>query len=322
MSAHREPDANPLPAADQALLEMVRWLARDGYRFTTATPATHARVNARGENAWARDLAGVFGWSRPFREALLAPALFGLMRDAGILAQEEDGWRCRLRVSSVGANLYLHSAYPTTDADAVFLGPDTYRYAAALARHLAALERPLRRVADIGCGAGVAAIAMALAQPRAEVHALDINEAALRLTRINALLAGAGNLTAGISDLLGGVTGSFDLIAANPPYLVDPAERAYRNGGGPLGAGLSLAIVDAALERLAPGGTLLLYTGVAIVDGADPFAAAAQARLAAAGAAWTYEEIDPDVFGEELLCPAYAGTDRIAAVVLKAVRVP
>ena len=31
---------------------------------------------------------------------------------------------------------------------------------------------------------------------------------------------------------------------------------------------------------------------------------------------WCYEELDPDVFGEELLQPAYAEVDRIAAVLL------
>lgn len=40
--------------------------------------------------------------------------------------------------------------------------------------------------------------------------------------------------------------------------------------------------------------------------------------LEAARLSWKYEEIDPDVFGEELDTPAYAGIDRIAAVLLVA----
>jgi len=31
---------------------------------------------------------------------------------------------------------------------------------------------------------------------------------------------------------------------------------------------------------------------------------------------WTYEELDPDVFGEELERGVYTGADRIAAVTL------
>jgi len=116
------------------------------------------------------------------------------------------------------------------------------------------------------------------------------------------------------------VAGDFDFILSNPPYLVDPGERAYRHGGGPLGAGLSLAILDTALQRLAPGGTLLLYTGVAMVDGRDPFLEAVRTRLDGQDVAWRYRELDPDVFGEELEAGVYAHTDRIAAVVLTVTR--
>jgi methylase of polypeptide subunit release factors len=160
-------------------------------------------------------------------------------------------------------------------------------------------------------------VLLAHALPGAEVLAVDINPAALRFTGVNAALAGVA-VAARRSDLLGGVDGFFDLIVANPPYLVDPASRAYRHGGGPLGAELSLDIVRTACDRLAPGGALLLYTGAAVVNGEDPFRAAATGQLALAGLAWTYEEVDPDVFGEEIAEGAYRDADRIAAVVLTA----
>jgi len=210
----------------------------------------------------------------------------------------------------------VHSAFPTTKADSVFFGPDTYRFARAI---LARLDRPVRRAVDIGAGAGPGAILVARAYPGAEVFAADINPAALRMTRVNARLNGAA-VTAVESNLLSAIPGVFDLIVSNPPYLIDPGARAYRHGGGELGAGLSLAILDAALGRLAPGGMLILYTGAAIVNGIDPFHVAAAARLEGSGCGWTYEEIDPDVFGEELEHGVYTSADRIAAVVLTVIR--
>ena len=103
---------------------------------------------------------------------------------------------------------------------------------------------------------------------------------------------------------------------SNPPYLNDALQRAYRHGGGDFGASLSLRILEATLPRLAPDGSLILYTGAAIVSGRDLFREAALPRLAEGGFAWTYEEVDPDVFGEELETEAYRAADRIAAVVL------
>ena len=299
---------------DAALLQMAKAVQATGYAFITPTPATHARVNARTESVIAQDLAGAFGWSRPFRTDSVPSDILALMREAGVLLSDDAGARSAVRLSSLDGLLFVHSAYPTTAADSVFFGPDTYRFARAVLARLAK-GAPVRRAVDIGCGAGPGAVLVARACPDAEVFAVDINEAALRLTRVNAALAGV-RVTAVNSDLLAAVPGSFDLIVSNPPYLVDPGERAYRHGGGPLGAGLSLDILGTALGRLTPGGTLLLYTGAAIVNGIDPFKHAAAAQLAVAGAGWTYEELDPDVFGEELERGVYTSADRIAAVVL------
>lgn len=312
------PSHAPLNEADESLLALARAVRDTGYEFITPTPATHARVNARAESGVAQDLRGVFGWSRPFLPEILPPDLFALMRRAGAAAPEADGrlWRSLVRISSLDGLLFLHSAYPTGAADAVFFGPDTYRFAAAIEAGLAGREAPIHRAADIGCGAGPGGILVARARPAAEVAMLDINDAALRLARVNAALAGTPNAEALHSDLLGGVPGEFDWIVSNPPYLLDPARRSYRHGGGALGEGLSITILDAALQRLAPGGSLVLYTGVAIVDGRDAFREAAVERLAGTDMAWRYRETDPDVFGEELEGGIYDQADRIAAVVL------
>ncbi len=300
------------PNADLARLAAL--VAATGYDFVTPTPATIARVNTRPGTEWARDLRDVFGWSRPFRRGTVPAEIAEVAERAGVLVPAGEGLRSTVRLSSLDGSLFMHSAYPTSAADAVFFGPDTYRFARAIRQ---AMPPTVRRAVDIGCGSGPGAIVVARARPAAEVLAVDINEAALALTRVNAVTAGV-TIDAQHSDLLDAVEGDLDLVVANPPYLVDPGERAYRHGGGPLGAGLSLKILDAAIQRLSPGGTLLLYTGVAIIDGTDPFRMAAEERLGGSGMRWTYDEIDPDVFGEELDGGAYATSDRIAAVLLAA----
>lgn len=300
---------------DDLMLPIVAALQSSGYAFTTVTPATHARVNARPENAWALGTEGALGWSRPFREDVLAPHLFRAMRDAEVLERHGEGWASRVRVSTLQGRLFLHSAYPTTDSDAVFFGPDTYRFTDAISRHLAG-DSSVSRAVDIGAGAGPGAVVVALARPHAEVFAVDINDRALRFTSVNAKHAGVERIQVCRSNLLGSVDGQFDLIIANPPYMLDSQERAYRHGGGSHGEGLSLAIAALANERLMPGGTLLLYTGTAIINGVDGLRSQIGPILDTTTLAWQYQELDPDVFGEELAEPAYAHADRIAAVLL------
>lgn len=106
--------------------------------------------------------------------------------------------------------------------------------------------------------------------------------------------------------------------------MVDPKKRAYRHGGDQLGVALSLAIVDAALLRLRPGGSLLLYTGAAVIDGEDLFQRAVhqrlKERLRESGLRLQYDEIDPDVFGEEVGRDDYRDVERIAAIGLTVTR--
>jgi hypothetical protein len=303
-------------ASHEALFRLGRALEETGYRFITVSPATHARVNARADAAWAEDLRGVFGWSRPFRAGLLSSPMLELMGDAGVLEPCIGGWRSGVRFSTLGNRLYLHSAYPTDTGEAVFFGPDTYRFARCIEQFLASRTEPPTRVMDIGCGSGVGAITIAGRYPESTVWAGDVNAEALNCTAINAALAKTPNVVPCPSDLLAGASGDFDLIVANPPYLNDADQRLYRHGGGELGARLSLAIIDAAMGRLLPGGSLLLYTGVAIMDGEDPLLVEAERRLRGSGLAWRYAELDPDIFGEELETPAYAAAERIAAVQL------
>jgi release factor glutamine methyltransferase len=306
--------------ADRALLKLGALLRDQGYTFTTVTPATHARVNCRPENAYARNLRDVLGWSRPFRPGVLSEAVTGLLETAGMLATDGADRRSLVRFSSYDSELFVHSAFPTTAPDSVFLGPDSYRMADAAVAHVRACDRPVRRVVDVGCGTGAGAISVAKRLPDAEVLAVDINPTALRFARVNAALAGTSNVRACQSDLLGGVEGDFDLIISNPPFMIDPAGRVYRDGGGEHGYDLALAIVDAAATRLRPGGSLVLFSGIGIIDGADPFQQAVADRLAGAGLVWTYREVDPDVYGEELAGPAYARAERITVVVLTAER--
>jgi hypothetical protein len=69
-----------------------------------------------------------------------------------------------------------------------------------------------------------------------------------------------------------------------------------------------------ALRHLASGGRFLLYTGSAIMGGTDLLRQELARMAASFSCRLDYREIDPDVFGEELVSAAYREVDRIAVV--------
>lgn len=300
------------PEADAALLGLLAALKADGYRFVTPTPLTHGRVVGRPAKRQARDLRDVFGWSLPFQPMVLPPELLRGLQDGGVLAEGADGLRSRVRVSSLGDLLFLHSAYPTHAEDAVFFGPDSYRFATFIEERLAS-GRDGQRIIDIGAGAGVGGIIAGKLRPSANVTLTDVNAKALHLAQLNAEHAGVVVETVE-ADSFDGLKRAFDAVLINPPYIIDASGRAYRDGGDMHGARVALDLALQAVQRLAPGGQLLLYTGAPIVAGRDELRDALAPKLPADRFDLDYRELDPDVFGEELEGDAYAEVERIAVV--------
>lgn len=284
-------------------LTRLGFLLRDsGYRFTTITPESHARVNARSGNERARSLRDVFGWSRPFDDKILPKEMRHLLEEAGAI---DATHRSKVRFSSDGDFLFVHSAFPTTEASSVFFGPDTYRYL----RLLRERKPSGQRAVDVGCGSGAGGIAIAKDCDRVVLS--DINDLALEYAAINVEVNGVTNAEIVKSDVLRGVKDPIDLVISNPPYLIDEQARLYRDGGGTFGEGLSVDIVRQAIERVRHG-RILIYTASAIVDGIDTF----RRHIGSLRGSVSYDEIDPDVFGSELSRDVYATVDRIAVVAL------
>lgn len=299
------------PIADQALLDLLGCLQAAGYDFVTPTRSTHALVSARRAASETDVLRDAFGWARAFRREQLTPELFALMQAAGILIEDADAYKTALRVSSLDGRLFLHSA-PTRDNDAVFLGPDSYRFASLLRRVLAD-SAGFRRALDIGTGAGVGAMTLQALAPAAAVYGSDINASALRLAGLNARHAGLPVQTLQASGVPEGPR-DFDIIVANPPYVAGNVGKIYRDGGDAFGAALGLEWVRSGIRRLAPGGRFVLYTGAPIVAGRDVVRDGLTVLCAEQNLTLDYEEIDPDVFGQTLRQEAYRDVERIAAI--------
>ena len=133
---------------------------------------------------------------------------------------------------------------------------------------------PAPRIVDLGTGSGIVAITLARLCPQAAVSAVDVSPEALAVAAANAArLAPAVRLLAG--DWYAPLAGErFDLIVANPPYVVSGDPHLALNGlpfepqgaltdGVAGGDGLACirAIVSGAPMHLAAGGWLLIEHG-------------------------------------------------------------
>lgn len=153
------------------------------------------------------------------------------------------------------------------------------------------LVRPGDVVADVCCGAGAIGIAVAAVTDHAELHAADIDPAAVGCARRNvaAFLGSRGHVYQGdlYEALPRGLRGRVAVAVANVPYvptseigLLPPEARAFEPltalDGGPDGLDVLRRVAAAAPGWLAPGGLLLIETSERQV-------AAAQAAFTAAG---------------------------------------
>ncbi len=294
-----------------ALLALLSALDARGYDFVTPTPSVSRRGAERGLSR-SQPLRAVFGWSQAFAPSTLEPDILTLAQEARVLVQDGEAYRSRVRVSRVAGMLFLHSAYPATAADAVFLGPDSYRFVRFIAQATAGDQ--IASIAEIGCGSGVGGLTAARLHDGARLELGDVNVAALELAAVNAAHAGIVAQTRK-SDGMAALTGPYELIVANPPYVAGISGRAYKDGGDLHGARLALDWAREALGRLSVGGKFVLYTGSAILDGGiDALRLALEALAGEGPYRMTYEELDPDIFGGELRRDAYADVERIAAV--------
>jgi release factor glutamine methyltransferase len=136
-----------------------------------------------------------------------------------------------------------------------------------LVRQAAALASPGAVIVDLCCGAGAIGAALAAAVERAEVHAADIDPAAIRCARQN--LPG-GHVYQGdlYEPLPAGLRGRVAILAANVPYVpsgeiafLPPEARAHEPGaaldGGADGLDVLRRVASGAAGWLAPGGHLL-----------------------------------------------------------------
>ena len=160
------------------------------------------------------------------------------------------------------------------------------------------------RILDLGTGSGAILLALLSELANARGIGIDISPQALVIARRNAEHHGlAGRVELRVGSWLDGITGPFDVIVSNPPYVrsldiaqLDPEVRDHDPpaalDGGPDGLDPYRAIIPAAARLLGPSGILAVEIGEDQAAAVDRMMAEHRlAPLTGAGRVW------PDLSG-------------------------
>ncbi|MCU0780412.1 MAG: peptide chain release factor N(5)-glutamine methyltransferase [Akkermansiaceae bacterium] len=202
-------------------------------------------------------------FDRPLSEAELAP-----LREA--LKRRGEGVPLQHLLGSVE----FHRREFKTDARALIPRPETEELAAWL---LSRGDLPAAAaVLDMGCGSGVLGLTLAAERPDWRVTLADLSPDALALARENADALRVEGVDFVESDLFSNLSGPFDGIVANLPYvpeadrstlaaevLHDPALALF---GGADGLAVIRRFIPQAFARLRPGGWLAMEIGIHQAD--------------------------------------------------------
>lgn len=159
-----------------------------------------------------------------------------------------------------------------TDGRALIPRPETED----LTRRLLAREWPRdAAILDLGCGSGVIGLSLAhgLMGKGVSVTLADVSPEALSLAKENAIVLPEGSEVRFVeSDLFSAIEGTYDLIAANLPYIPDADEtelsREVRRDpalalyGGPLGTEIMDRFLRESAAYLNPGGLIAMEFGI------------------------------------------------------------
>lgn len=231
----------------------------------------------------------------PMAEACMRgvpPELLHALCAAGIASAAAERWTARFRVVPI-QGLFLLADFPrlrpVLQNDFVQLGSDS----AMLARMIVREGRPGHRALDLCTGGGVQALL--LAQRHEHVDATDLNPRALAMARANAALNGCGAaVSLQLGDLYDGVSGRYDLITANPPYMLLPEDEAKTNftgNGGELGIQITLRVMEGLAARLSDRGEAFIYTQGPHIGGRCVLREQTAARLAGEPLHVEFEEV-------------------------------
>lgn len=218
--------------------------------------------------------------------------------DESLSAEEEERWEAALGTYLAGVPLpyvlgewEFYGLMLNVTPAVLIPRPETELLVEAGLNRLAT-HTGQKRALDVGTGSGCIAIALAANHPDVQVVATDISPLALEVANANVdRLKLASRIELVETNLMDGITGPFDLICGNLPYIPDKSlpdlqvskwEPRLALGGGSDGLYFIRPFLQQAATRLAVPGIVLAETDASLEE----------AVIALAGSIWPEGNIE------------------------------
>ncbi|WP_419786686.1 methyltransferase [Pseudodesulfovibrio sp.] len=183
----------------------------------------------------------------------------------GILASTPDGlFQSLLRFVATDDSIFLTSIFDRTQQLFTYFSYDSLIFSGLIRASLPA--GPSRRILDYCCGTGF--VGLQQAQEEDTLVGIDISEAAVWFSRLNAALLGQSNTTF-IRAKTPPADDRFDLIVCNPPFIFDRDGKTTSldsSGGGHYGCQKTVEFLELFQDMLTNDGRCFLITRTPVFE--------------------------------------------------------
>jgi carbamoyltransferase len=192
-------------------------------------------------------------------QELFTPSLFTTLVNLGLLIPRGEHWASRIDLFDA-AGLYIATdhRYMLLPEDKIDEDPVMYLGMDSMGLVYTAPRYAVDCVLDLCTGSGIQALTAS--RYAHQVVGIDISLRALRFARFNAQLNSIEHVKFRSGNLYQAVSGKFDTILANPPFVPSPSQDYRFRDGGANGEEILAQIIQGSAEHLTAEGNLFIVT--------------------------------------------------------------
>ncbi len=193
---------------------------------------------------------------------LFTPKLFTTLVNLGLLIPRGEHWSSRVDLFDA-AGLYIATdhRYMLLPEDKIDENPVMYLGMDSMGLVYTAPRHNVDCILDLCTGSGIQALTAS--RYAHQVIGIDINLRALRFARFNAQLNSIEHVKFRSGNLYQAVSGKFDIILANPPFVPSPSQDYRFRDGGANGEEILAQIISGSAKHLTADGRLFIVTDLA-----------------------------------------------------------